>query len=234
MIIIGDIHGGYPEVLYKIKRYKLTDTSFIQVGDWGLGFQQPAMDIKALSQIDDFLISGNNRLYILRGNHDNKWFWDNRAQIPLQQITLVQDYELITIDNRNVFFAGGGISIDRMGRTLGQDHWHDEAVYLDEPLLQLACSRGIDVAVTHIAPNEAWPYTMDQLVQYYIEREQIAGKDLLADLISERRIMSTILSKVRAAGCREWYYGHYHASHVEEKDGISFRCMNIQEIYDAG
>jgi len=27
------------------------------------------------------------------------------------------------------------------------------------------------------------------------------------------------------------YYGHYHESYVEDKDGISFRCLGIQEIY---
>lgn len=36
MVIIGDLHGGYPEVLYSIKKHQLKDTSFIQVGDWGL------------------------------------------------------------------------------------------------------------------------------------------------------------------------------------------------------
>lgn len=34
MIIIGDLHGGYPELLYKIKKFKLEKESFVQVGDW--------------------------------------------------------------------------------------------------------------------------------------------------------------------------------------------------------
>jgi len=74
MVLIGDLHGGYPELLNKIKKYKLENTSFIQVGDWGLGFQRRELDIKALVQIDSFLREQANRLYIIRGNHDNKWF----------------------------------------------------------------------------------------------------------------------------------------------------------------
>jgi hypothetical protein len=35
----------------------------------------------------------------------------------------------------------------------------------------------------------------------------------------------------KQAGCRQWYYGHYHQSMVEEKDGVLFRCLDIGEMY---
>lgn len=90
MIIIGDLHGGYPEILYRVKKLGLEKTSFIQVGYWGLGFQQLELDKKALFQIDEFLKGQQNYLYILRGNHDNKWFWDHRDTFNLQYVKLVR------------------------------------------------------------------------------------------------------------------------------------------------
>lgn len=70
MIVIGDLHGSYPEILYKIKKIGLEKTSFIQVGGWGLGFQHKDLNIKALSQIDKFLMEKENYLYILRGKQN--------------------------------------------------------------------------------------------------------------------------------------------------------------------
>ena len=40
MILIGDLHGGYPSLLHHIKQQVLTNENIIQVGDWGLGFFQ--------------------------------------------------------------------------------------------------------------------------------------------------------------------------------------------------
>jgi predicted phosphodiesterase len=226
MIIIGDLHGGYPDVLHKIRKHELEDTSFIQVGDWGLGFQKKASDIKALSLIDKFLQEKQNYLYIIRGNHDNKWFWDHRDTFNLEYVKLVQDYEVLEIENKRVFFIGGGISIDRSARTSGKDYWPDEKVVFDEALLKSA--QNIDMVISHIAPKEAWPYTFDAIVHHYIEIEN----ELAADLKNERQIMSSIYSSLKDAGCREWYYGHYHQSHKEEKNGIRFRCIDIQEMYE--
>lgn len=232
MIIIGDLHGGYPEILYKIKKFGLTKTVFIQVGDWGLGFQHKELDIKALSQIDKFLREKENHLHILRGNHDNKWFWDHRDAFNLQNTKLVQDYEVLEIENQRVFFIGGGISIDRLSRTSGKDYWPDEEIQFDEALLKSACAQGIDIAISHVAPKETWPYTFDPIVLNFIVKEMAAGKDLATDLENERQIMSRIYSYLKAAGCREWYYGHYHESHMEERDSVIFRCVAVQEMYD--
>lgn len=232
MVIIGDLHGGYPEILYKIKKFGLTKTAFIQVGDWGLGFQHKELDIKALSQIDKFLREKENHLYILRGNHDNKWFWDHRDTFNLRNVKLVKDYEVLEIENQQVIFIGGGISIDRLSRTSGKDYWPDEEIQFDEALLKSACAQGIDIAISHVAPKETWPYTFDPIVLNFIVKEMAVGKDLATDLENERQIMSQIYSYLKAAGCKQWYYGHYHESYMEERDGLIFRCVAIQEMYD--
>lgn len=73
---------------------------------------------------------------------------------------------------------------------------------------------------------------MNMLIDYYIEREKLAGKDLLADLENEREVMGKVLSRIKSTGCKEWYYGHYHESYMEEKENIVFRCVATQEMYN--
>jgi hypothetical protein len=157
---------------------------------------------------------------------------DQRDTFRLQNVKLVQDYEVLEIENQRVIFIGGGLSIDRLSRTSGKDYWPDEEIRLDEALLKSACDQGIDVAISHVAPKEAWPYAFDPIVLNFIVREMAAGKDLATDLENERQIMSRIYSYIKDAGCREWYYGHYHESHVEERDGVIFRCVGIAEMYE--
>ncbi|NML41176.1 hypothetical protein HHL17_28540 [Chitinophaga sp. G-6-1-13] len=232
MIIIGDLHGGYPELLSRIKKFNLGNTIFIQVGDWGLGFQPIDDDLKALLQIDQFMRSRGNQLYIIRGNHDNKWFWDNGHTFGLQHVQLVKDYSVLEIAQQRILCIGGGISVDRLYRTAGKTYWPDEEVVYDDPLLTAACEKGIDIVISHIAPKEAWPYTYNDVVQHFVAKELSAGRDLAADLENERQLMSRIYHKAAAAGCTAWYYGHYHESHTEEKNGITFRCISIMELYN--
>ncbi|MBC9912739.1 metallophosphoesterase [Chitinophaga varians] len=232
MIIIGDLHGGYPELLSRIKKLNLEDTVFIQVGDWGLGFQPVADDLKALSQTDQFMRGRGNRLYILRGNHDNKWFWDHGHTFGLQHVQLVKDYTVLEVAQQRILCIGGGLSIDRINRTAGKTYWPDEEVIYDEALLRAACAQGIDRVVSHIAPREVWPYTYNEVVQHFVVKELSAGRDLAADLEKERQLMSSIYHEAAAAGCKQWYYGHYHESHTEEINGIAFRCVSIMELYE--
>lgn len=228
MIFIGDLHGEWPEFRHQIVRYQLCKKSFIQVGDFGLGFRTIAEDIEALQSLDTFLKEKDNWLYVIRGNHDNKWFWDHHEQFNLQRIILVSDYATHLIEDKHILFIGGGISIDRLNRTANKNYWSDEIFCLNEPLLQQICAHPIDIIVTHIAPAGIWPYSLAPIV----ERFMIRDHQLQADLLLERKQMRTVLDYIKTTGCKHWIYGHYHAPVTEEKDGITFRCLNIHEHYE--
>jgi hypothetical protein len=227
MIMIGDLHGEYINLLYKITKLELTDTTFIQVGDFGLGFQDLNYDIQTLNGLNKFLVKSNNTLYIIRGNHDNPFFWKHCEELHLTNIFFAQDYDVLTIEDQKILFIGGGISIDRINRKPGKDYWEDEEFILNEALLDKACETGIDIVVTHIAPDNVWPYVFTPVVNHYASREP----GLAAALHLERRNMRIVYEKVLKAGCKQWYYGHYHQSMEEEKDGVLFRCLDIGELY---
>jgi UDP-2,3-diacylglucosamine pyrophosphatase LpxH len=227
MIMIGDLHGEYINLLYKITKLELTNTTFIQVGDFGLGFHDLNYDLQTLTGLNKFLKQRNNKLYIVRGNHDNPFFWKHNRELHLTNIFFAQDYEVLTIEDQRVLCIGGGISIDRLNRTSGKDYWPDEEFVLNEVLLEKACETEIDIVVTHIAPDNVWPYMFTPVVNHYSNREP----GLAAALDLERRNMRKVYERVLQAGCKQWYYGHYHQSMIEEKNGVLFRCLDIGEMH---
>lgn len=226
MIMIGDLHGEYINLLYKITKLEITNTTFIQAGDFGLGFHDLNYDIQTLTGLNKFLKQHNNKLYIVRGNHDNPFFWKYSTELHLTNIFFAQDYEVLTIEEQRILCIGGGISIDRLNRKPGKDYWPEEEFVLNETLLEKACETGIDIVVTHIAPDNVWPYMFTPVVNHYISREP----GLAAALALERKNMRKVYDKVLQAGCKQWYYGHYHQSMVEEKEGVLFRCLDIGEM----
>jgi UDP-2,3-diacylglucosamine pyrophosphatase LpxH len=225
--MIGDLHGEYINLLYKITKLELTNTTFIQAGDFGLGFHDLNYDLQTLTSLNKFLKQRNNKLYIVRGNHDNPFFWKHCQELHLTNIFFAQDYEVLIIEDQRVLCIGGGISIDRLNRTPGKDYWPDEEFVLNEALLEKACETEIDIVVTHIAPDNVWPYMFTPVVNHYVSREP----GLAAALDLERRNMRKVYKRVLQAGCKQWYYGHYHQSIVEEKDGVLFRCLDIGEMH---
>ena len=71
MIIIGDIHGKFAELTEQLTRLQIEHTTLIQVGDFGVGFFPLAEEQAQLAALNDVLRTGDNQLYVIRGNHDN-------------------------------------------------------------------------------------------------------------------------------------------------------------------
>lgn len=227
MIIIGDLHGEYINLLYKITKHELTNTTFIQVGDFGLGFHDFKYDLQTLTGLNKFLKLRNNKLYIIRGNHDNPSFWKDNQELLFTNIFFVQDYEVLTIEDHRILCIGGGISVNRLNKKAGKDYWPEEEFVLNTALLEKACGKGIDIVVTHISPDNVWPYVIPPFVQRFIDKDP----GLAAALDLERGNMRKVFERVLLAGCKQWYYGHHHKSKTEEKDNVLFRCLGIGEMY---
>jgi len=83
----------------------------------------------------------------------NKYKGDNRR---LKNIEFVKDYSLLNINNENVFFIGGSISIDRHRRNF-LTHWEEEKIKTLENFDFLENGTKIDTVVTHNAPSSFYP-----------------------------------------------------------------------------
>lgn len=228
MVIVGDVHGAIRELAHRIDR-GIFGQSIIQVGDFGLGFYGKDKDYANLLVLDAILAERRCHLYIIRGNHDDPWYW-NECDWPFKHITIVKDYDILDIEDKTILFIGGGISIDRALRIEGKSYWREEVVVAptEQQLKDIEFAMPT-IVVSHVAPHIAWPHAYNGLVNQYIAVEKAHGRDLHKELEAERNIMDRINDMLQP---KEWYYGHYHASRITEVSNRTFHCLGICSYWD--
>ena len=226
MLVVGDLHGNWGYLKQLIDNTR--ETSIIQVGDFGLGFNSLKWDIGAMDNLNERLSRKDKHLYVIRGNHDDPVFWKEESEFNVQwsNITLVGDWTVLCIEGSYVLFAGGAVSIDRKIRKEGRDHWHDSIFDYDEDKLNAALEKWdtIDLVITHTAPSFASPKEFGSLVYNYASIDP----ELIADLLLERQLLdrmhSVIVHKTKP---KTWVYGHFHSDVTEEINGIKFILLGI-------
>lgn len=243
MHFIGDSHsiGSFKEA---VKKSQLESANLIHVGDFGLGFNALWYDLQQLEQLDQFLGEKGINLYVIRGNHDNPIFWKRRYGLNLPKysnINLIDDYTIRKIEDKNVLFIGGGVSIDRFIRSAEHPPtwWMDEKIEYSLGILQsvIGKARKVDIVVTHSAPEFALPYLKDgfpHMVRQFIDQENAHwGSDLEADLITERKQLTNIHTQIVGNKIfpEYWFYGHFHRHSEEVHLGTKFVGLGINEIY---
>jgi hypothetical protein len=130
VIFLGDVHGRWEDLASLLARHDLRDETIVQVGDFGVGFDQPARELERLDALDAVLAERGLMLYAIRGNHDDPApFADGRHD--RSRLRLVADYTTLTIEGRRVLGIGGATSIDRAPRRWqGLGWWPEEAFVL--------------------------------------------------------------------------------------------------------
>jgi len=225
--LIGDTHAQFRRMAVDIAIGEISNSTLIQVGDFGAGFKQN--EAEEFEYINGLLGLMNNRLYVIRGNHDDPaYFFEERKT---GNITFLNDYSIIDADNKKILLVGGAVSIDRRIRTEGISYWKEETfVYNGEKLCTaLAGIDRLDIVVTHSAPSEFWPYGYDNNVHNFISGD----KDLHADLVKDRAGHSRLMKHLVQCGLQPqaWYYGHYHARYAGRYNGIRYRTLGPSEIF---
>lgn len=224
---VGDVHALFDKLVTKMTHYNIENSYLIQVGDFGAGFKRDEENL--LETINRFLIKNGNRLYVVRGNHDNPSYF--RKTKDIGNISFLPDYSILNIEDKTILLIGGAVSIDRTERIEGNSYWKDEGFKFEKDLLDMVTDRlsGIDIVVTHTAPSEFWPYSLGNIVHHFISRD----KTLQEDLASERNAHSVLMKHLiqKRLTPRHWYYGHFHASYKDKYEGIKYRALKELEIY---
>ncbi len=241
MYFLGDTHGIRP-IFTIIDKHKLENQNLIHVGDLGLGFQEITRDVSNLLTLDEMLQETNNKLYVIRGNHDNPIFWDKSKGLWLPKfhnLHLLEDYSVVNIEGKTIFFVGGAVSIDRLPRIseFPPTWWEDEKFKFkwDKIGEIFKNTSKIDIVVTHTAPGFAHPQNdYVPIVDHYCEIEKKHGYDLRAKLREERDLVSKLYDEIKAYNYKpsHWIYGHFHNTKKEIISGIEFKLLNINELYE--
>ena len=228
IIAIGDIHGEFKEMqskMVEIVESAGEPVNFVQVGDFGLGFERPKKDHDRLTTINHFLKEKDSNLWVIRGNHDNPAFWQWGCGYEFSNIHFVPDDEIRVIEGKTCYFAGGAVSVDRCKRTQGIDYWADEIC--NERNL-LGFKDHIDILFTHDVYHGVSSFgTSSDTLKYWCERDE----NLMGDIIQSQIGMKYLYDSIYNINPNfSWYHGHYHESHVTNNDGQIVHSLSILEF----
>jgi predicted phosphodiesterase len=252
IMYLGDIHGNFNLINQYVNQYKLKDCIIIQVGDFGVGFAPLEKERKTLGYVNPLLKKNNIMLYAIRGNHDFKPYFDNDP-FGFSNIKLLPDYTILDIEldvmglteTKKILFIGGAVSVDRNWRMTakqkngdhevrpGQSWWQDEIFVLDND--KLADMRGIDIVVTHTAPDYCVP---DNSMGFggFVEGiiKDTGDKELKTDLLFERNQVTDAFHTLRLNGndITHHYYGHFHRSDTINMYGVKHRLLGVGELWE--
>ncbi len=238
ILLIGDIHGNFNYLKYQITQKNITDCTIIQVGDFGIGFTNRDNDIETLKNLNDFLMGQNITMLAIRGNHDNPDFFN--GDYDLSNLKLLPDYTTMNVDDYNFLFIGGAISVDRTDRIKENNtnmkygsrkrcYWEGEDIEYNPQITKNL--KGIDIVVTHTAPDWCWPNNKLGFGKF-VEDWAKYDKNLIEDLRFERNQMTNIfLDLYENNQIKKHFYGHFHKSKLETHNGIDHHLLDINEIY---
>lgn len=244
MVVAGDIHGDFTQLVFKTSISKrLTDTLIIVAGDCGFGFQKPGYFENQFMRCSTKLVKHNNWIVFVRGNHDNPAYFDGK-QVNYERWKAVPDYSILKACGHTILCIGGAVTLERTWRETSEHHhfhpanplqpdlyWPDEKpVYDEQRLTEISKNYMIDTVVTHTAPSFCEPKEKRSLADWTAEDPLLP-----ADVAKERKVMDNIQAYLYAHShpVDQWYYGHFHQSWHDEIDGIKYNmldCMEIREV----
>lgn len=250
VLFTGDLHGEFSVINTTINRYNLENCVIVVCGDIGIGFEKEDYYIQKFNHLSKTLKKKNIHLYMFRGNHDNKDFFDGEHFTEFEFIHIIPDYSVLQTPTRNILCVGGATSIDRKYRSLLMDnaaidymrwhncgwdeayknskqfYWDNEAIIFDESELTSIDKLGIkiDTICTHTAPTFCEPLTKNG-IQSWLK----VDKGLEEDLDKERKTCDEILNWLvqNEHPITNWYYGHFHFHSSTVHNDIRFTLLDM-------
>lgn len=223
--LIGDLHGKREQLLLLIRKYDIRDSNIIILGDCGVGFCSYSIK-DDYEFLNTHLELNSNKLYYIRGNHDNPEHWYNdtvRSEIEKKYPNIIHllDGEVIEIFSKKYLVIGGGISFDRITRNEGVSYWKDEYIRVPE----LDKIENLEGILSHVGPL---PISLDQkAIAYWSERDNKLAKDINDERMLIEKIGNTFQPK-------KWFFGHFHLNenfeYTPDASQPSIRCHCLSEL----
>jgi hypothetical protein len=220
---LGDTHC-YSGTLKGIANPKVKGYDVWFAGDGGEGFSGELWrDLGALLDISARCKENDVRLFCTRGNHTNPAVWAQQDTWNLPNVFLVPDYtEAVFPNGVTALLVGGGISIDRFWRNRDGkiDYWADEITPYQKT------NKKFDILFAHDAPDY-FNHSTESLKTSPYAPLLIDDPKLFNDAYNQRLTMDKIVADISP---KRIFSGHMHNSLSQEKGGIKYRCLDIDEL----
>jgi len=168
---------------------------------------------------------------VVPGNHEN---YDRIFKMPISEmfggkvrkyndsVILLERGETYTIAGKTFWVMGGGLSIDKIYRTIGVSWWEREQPNRDElwnGINSLANINGkVDYIITHVAPQSALKEILGSFnFQYNKYKDNLS---LYLETILNTNIVSY----------KHWFCGHYHDEIEVEDKKLTVLYNKIEEL----
>lgn len=221
LIMIGDSHN-----VQRVKEHLLQmpdGSDVVHVGDTSIGYgdiRWAKDNAKVwMEMYNEVCVKKDLTFYIIRGNHEPPWAWD----LPnLSNVFMIHTGDVGVFPNgKTNLFICGGISVDRVKRVVGETYWPDE---ITETLEHVSVC---DFAFMHDAPEHFNhpTATLPNSFGWYVDRDPT----LMDDSRKQRANMTKICKE---SGAKVLIGGHFHNFDQQEIDGVKYRCLNIDEVWE--
>lgn len=212
-IAVGDLHGNWDYLIWKIRQTKLDNVDFIQVGDFGVGFKSKKVEADNLTRLNDELKKTDNTLYVIRGNHDDPSYFDGSKDLSVyDKIIFMSDYSNIGLSE---FVVGGAISIDRSKRVENLErtpYFNGEDVKENNSYINLKLNKHVETLFIHAAPYSVFKDMCEKDITLKLgdEVNKYSKSDvfLVGDLRKEQLILEQLIRNLPKL--KNIYLGHYH------------------------
>jgi len=222
IVFLGDIHGEWHELGRRLKRYQITNSTIIALGDIGMGFDRKTKELRNMKWLSDRLWKFNNDIMFIRGNHDNREYFLRSKPVlePVSNIVFVEDYSVLEGSGELILMVGGATSIDQKWRVEGSSWWRNENV---APLLLKTKEDLLSgkLPITILASHEA-AYTP------LVFNDNSFNEEVKRNIRADRLILREVLDSCK--GIKKAYNGHLHESYKHSYNGIEFHSLGIMEL----
>ena len=260
-VTFGDVHGNWTYISKYIESYDISDMDIFSVGDFGIGFHLADVELRQLIRINTFLKDRNNKLYIVRGNHDSP----NYFQSDIGKLTdTIRLHTILYEKHTHSKYTLSPENIAKEIKSLSNIKFvEDYSIIKTQSGDNVFCLGGA-VSIDRRIKTTNLDYWEDEVVVFDYDRlEQIppgsidyvithttpdfcppiawndvvyrfAQHDLAlhSQLPHERANLSNFYHILMEKNMiKKWFYGHFHQSYRYTKDVTDFIGLNINEFY---
>jgi len=224
LILLGDTHGIW-EAYCRLKltsiRKAVEGNDIVHLGDFGVGFSEYSHTITQLNNLNNFLVSANCRMFVIRGNHDcPSWF----AKSPeFSNLFLLPDYSVLQFQcGVEALCVGGAYSIDRFERTEHIDWWKGEITPYQKT------NQHYPLLLSHDCPSWAG-FPTEDIKTWRGGTPYKANPEIYHNAKENRDVLDKIALDIQP---KLLFHGHYHHPEITVERGVRCRCVTINELVE--